>query len=325
MAAYKPRPKPTLVGTVKKTTAGLGRGQTAKPLPKPGAGKPNLNPNQAKAAKLRAALGKPIIQETRHVGPAPRAEEDAGYVNRVDDAEAKGEERLGALGNQEQDIKRDFGIDDPTDPFSRANGLKNAFLARMKAASAGLASQGQLYSGAHERAISRTRREEEEARAELRKSYEAAIGQVGSEKAGVKWATEEEKNQAFEDWLARAPEAEVEVSEDEVGKAYSEEEAGKINQALMPAAKPAPASGAPIPSMKESAEARKRRERQEKKAKEIVKRVGEKRAIKKGKVELRGTVVGGRAGGGGMLSGSATKPKAKAKPKGKAKGKGKGR
>lgn len=154
-------------------------------------------------------------------GPKPKApavgqhmEPDAAYNTRVDLATRSGEQRLSELSDQEGAIKHDFGIDDPTNPFSRAEGLKKAFLAKQRGRSAALASAGQLYSGAHERALSRTRQEEEEARANLRQAYEGAIGQIGAEKAGVRFTTEEEKAQAFEDWLARAPEADVNVGAD---------------------------------------------------------------------------------------------------------------
>jgi hypothetical protein len=134
---------------------------------------------------------------------------DALYYDKVDLAGRQQESRLGQLEGQEQAIKHDFGIEDPTNPFSRAEGLKRMFLQRFRGASAGIAAQGHLYSGQHERALARTRRDEEEARAGLRASFNSAIGQIGAAKAGVKFDTEEDRARAFEDWLARAPESEA--------------------------------------------------------------------------------------------------------------------
>lgn len=170
--------------------------------------RPNLGGGQgpAPAPQARAAQ-EPVGQ---HMEP------DALYNNVVDLADRKQTQRLGELSGQERELKFEFGIDDPTNPFSRAEGLKRSYLARQKAVSAGLASQGQLYSGAHERAVSRTRRQEEEARAELRRAYESGINTIGSARAGVKFETEEQKQQAFEDWLARAPRPDVPVMEEDL-------------------------------------------------------------------------------------------------------------
>jgi len=162
----------------------------------------------------KPGLGAPPPAAAPVTGQKP--EFDAAYYGRVNIANHKEEQGLSDLNVQEGNVKQDFGIEDTTDPFSRANAQKRMFLAKQKAASASLASRGQLYSGSHERALQRTRYEEEAARAELRKQYEAAINQIGSARAGVKFNTEEERAQAFEDWLARAPDAaEVPVTDAE--------------------------------------------------------------------------------------------------------------
>lgn len=209
-----------LVGSARPGKGGLGYTPRAKqqknnrPRPRVGVagpGKPGVGKNNPKFAKpgFAKGVGKPKPGVAKKPMVAQPAAPDSTYNDAVDLAGRKEERRLTELGGQEEAVKREFGIEDPTDPFSRANALKSAFLTRQKAASAGLASQGQLYSGAHERSLSRTRREEEEARHGLRQAYEGAIGAIGAEKAGVKFATEEERAQAFEDWLARAPEADV--------------------------------------------------------------------------------------------------------------------
>lgn len=196
--SYKPRlksskPQATTPGKPKLGTAKQGPGGLGANAAKPGF----KTPPAATKPKPRPAL-------------APQSQQpDSIYNSAVDLAGRKEEQALTDLGGQETAVKRDFGIEDPTDPFSRVNALKNTFLARQKARSVGIAGQGLLYSGTHERAMARTRNEEEQARSELRKAYEAAIGAIGAQKAGVKFNSEEERAQAFEDWLARAPEADA--------------------------------------------------------------------------------------------------------------------
>lgn len=178
----------------------------------------NLRPSLVGTATSGKGSLAPAANAAKPPMPAPApskppvghpAAPDSLYYRQVDLANRQQESRLGQLSGQEQSIRHDFGIDDPTNPFSRAEGLKRAFLARQKATSATLASEGHLYSGQHERALARTRFDEEQARAELRSAFDQAIGQVGAAEAGVKFDTEEQKNQAFEDWLARAPQSEA--------------------------------------------------------------------------------------------------------------------
>lgn len=207
---YQPRVKNS---KPQKTTESKPRFGTASPG-KAGLGKlGNQKPGFKQPPKPQKPAAAPKPQKPA-VGQHP--EFDQAYYDQIDDIDEKGTQQLSQLDETEGAVKRDYGIEDTTDPFSRVNGLKRMFLARQKAASAGLASQGQLYSGAHERALNRTRYEEEAARAELRKNYEEAINKIGADKAGVKFSTEEERNQAFEDFLARAPEADVALTDEEV-------------------------------------------------------------------------------------------------------------
>lgn len=190
-------------------------------LNKPGIQRPSGPQAPAPAAPPADKPGVPA--------PAPqKAEPDSGYNQAIDRTNRREQSSLGQLDTAEGAVKRDFGIDDPTDPFSRANALKKTFLARGKAASASLASQGQLYSGTHERALDRTRTQEEAARSDLRKTYEAAINQIGAQRAGVKFGSEEERAQAFEDWLARAPEADVTAEEAQGGGAATADDPNKV-------------------------------------------------------------------------------------------------
>jgi hypothetical protein len=159
--------------------------------------------NYQDAHQPKPTLGQPA---------APPAEEPKGkkpefdqpYFDRIDLIGRQETAELGQLDDQERRTKFDFGIDDPTNPFSRTAALKRMFLERGRGRSASLASQGHLYSGAHERAMSRTRREEEEANAGLRRSYEDALSEIRNARSGVKFSSEEDRAAAFQDWLARA-------------------------------------------------------------------------------------------------------------------------
>lgn len=148
--------------------------------------------------------------------------EDIGAIN------THTTEALNNIAGEKQNVEHTFGINDPTNPMSRMEGLKRAFLARRKGASAGLASQGQLYSGAHERALSRTRLEEEQAKNDLYTAYQKAIGGLTQSEQETKYGSEEARRQAFEEWLQRAPEADA-----------GEEPAGDAGGAIPP-----PATGA---------------------------------------------------------------------------------
>lgn len=200
--AYKPRPKP---GISDGGSPGLGH-VPVKP-PKPGLVKP-VTPAASHARGWGApAAPKPAIAPAAAPAVAPEGQHaapDSTYNTQYDQATKKGTEGLASLNQQETDIKHDFGIDDPTNPFSRAEGLKKSYLARQKGLSAGLASQGQLYSGTHERAMAKTRFEQEQAYNELRTAYTAAMGGVNSAKQNLANMTQEEQDAAFTSWLNRA-------------------------------------------------------------------------------------------------------------------------
>lgn len=196
-ARTTPSSRQRLADKLKQKTGTAGQGKPGLDSKSFGGTKPAGKPGRSKPTP---AASKPVSHSSQP---------DSAYYDSVDLAGRQGESRLGQLEGQEQAVRHDFGIEDPTNPNSRAEGLKRMYLQRFRGASAGIAAQGHLYSGQHERALSRTRRDEEEARADLRSNYEGMIGQIGAAKAGVKFDTEEQRIQAFEDWLARAPESEA--------------------------------------------------------------------------------------------------------------------
>jgi hypothetical protein len=163
-------------------------------------GRPGSAPAAPKARGAAAPVG-------QHFEP------DEAYNRTINRSTRVEGERLSSIAGERQQTEHEFGINDPTNPMSRAQGLKQAYLSRRKAASAGLASQGQLYSGAHERALAKTRADEEQSYNDLRNAYMGAIGGLNEKERETKYASEEERERAFQDWLERAPEADEPLDE----------------------------------------------------------------------------------------------------------------
>lgn len=100
---------------------------------------------------------------------------DSGYNDAVGLNKRAYDETIGNLDTDERNTKFDFGVDDPTNPFSRMSELKRTYLAQGRGSSVSLANRGQLYSGANLNAIARNKRNEEHSTADLRQAYEAAL------------------------------------------------------------------------------------------------------------------------------------------------------
>lgn len=203
MVAYKPRKrrrrlppnrhqgtgntnKPGLVGTAGPSKPGLNQ---------PSAAKPSVGGAPGVAAP--AAPAAPPAPTGQHFVP------DAAYSAEVDLATHNTEHVLSGLNDQERRTRFEFGLDDPTNPNSRAMAMKRAFLARRKGESVALAARGDLYSGTHERAQAHTRRDEEFATSELRRQYEDALRGINEARYQAKYGLEQSTGTAFENWLTR--------------------------------------------------------------------------------------------------------------------------
>ena len=188
------------------------------PAAKPGLSGSLVGPSSAGLPKpsLVAAPAKAPIAPVAPVAPAPPAqgqqpEFDQPYFDTIDSINRDDTRRRTSFDDDERRVKFDFGLDDPTNPFNRAEALKKSFLFRGRAASAGLASRGQLYSGSHERAMTKNRGDTEEASAALRQSYTDALNQIQRLKDDQTFTSEAARIKAYEDWLARRPAADVDV------------------------------------------------------------------------------------------------------------------
>lgn len=190
------------VGRVGRTTPHPGRGFRAAP-PRARIGAPAPSPAPAPAAPAPA----PAAPVGQHFVP------DAQYNAETALSQRESEYASSQLNDRERQIKHEYGIDDPTNPFSRITELKRLFLQRGRGASAGLASRGHLYSGQHERAMSSNRRAEEKGTAELKRDYESQLAGIRGERQRLVFAQERDRQGAMEGWLSRQADIEPEVDE----------------------------------------------------------------------------------------------------------------
>lgn len=147
-------------------------------------------------------------------GPKPpvghQPEFDEQYFSEINSADRRLGEDLSYIAGRRQRTASDFGIDDPTNPGSRAAGLKRAFLASRQRTGGTLAQEpGQLYSGAFSNAMQHERLNEELAYNDLRQQYADALAGLTEDERQARYGSEDTKKQAFQDWLGRAPEADV--------------------------------------------------------------------------------------------------------------------
>lgn len=77
---------------------------------------------------------------------------DATYDSQVGLNTRNYNDTITGLDAQGQQTLRDFGLDDPSDPFSRAKALERAYHQRETGTTNSMAARGQLYSGANQSA-----------------------------------------------------------------------------------------------------------------------------------------------------------------------------
>jgi hypothetical protein len=167
-----------------------------RPAPKPAPVKPATPPPVAAPVQRQAA------------GFVP----DSIYNNAVDFSNRGLIQQTGNLDEEERATKHEFGIDDPTNPFSRQAALKKIYLARGRGMGNSMASRGQLYSGAHQRGVAQVRHGEERDTAALRTEYEARLKDIGGRRLEAQRAAEEERLRAQEEWMARQQPADYDTA-----------------------------------------------------------------------------------------------------------------
>lgn len=90
-----------------------------------------------------------------------------------------------SIDQQETDLKRQYGLDDPTDPFSRAALLKQSYQNRVRGTGNSYAAQGQLYSGAIQNAQNANATNYQQGTDALRKAQDAQIGNLERQRAAA--------------------------------------------------------------------------------------------------------------------------------------------
>jgi hypothetical protein len=216
MANRNRRRRGRLRTTVRPGGAGLGRkpslgGAQASPFAQGGLRPRATSPGQQwvnnyqDTHQAKPGLGAPAPAPPAAEPPKGKKPEfDQMYFDRIAGIDRRTTDELGSLDARERRIKFDFGIEDPTNPFNRAQAMKQFYLRRARGTSVGLAAQGHLYSGAHERAMANVRFDEERANAQLRQAYEDALGQIRDLRTNVKRSAEDARADEFMAWLARA-------------------------------------------------------------------------------------------------------------------------
>lgn len=92
------------------------------------------------------------------------------------------DQSLTSLAGQEINTRQDYGIDDPTNPFSRARQLQQQFQSQRQGATNSFAARGQLYSGALSRRQNTVRSGYEQGQDELLRGYQSALAGINQQR-----------------------------------------------------------------------------------------------------------------------------------------------
>lgn len=110
--------------------------------------------------------------------PAYQWTPDAQYNDEIGFHKKTHDDTYGALDTAERNTKFEYGIDDPTNAFSRVAEQKRLFLNRGSATSASMNNRGQLQSGAYMQKVANQKRDQDAADQALRRAYEDALDRI---------------------------------------------------------------------------------------------------------------------------------------------------
>ena len=113
-------------------------------------------------------------------------------------------EQLGYLDQQQRDTIREFGLDDPTDPFSRARLLQQMFQRQQRGNTNSFAARGQLYSGALQRAQNTSSLSYLQQQDSLRKQQSAILARIEQRRAALRSGAESDRLDESERAIDRA-------------------------------------------------------------------------------------------------------------------------
>jgi hypothetical protein len=136
--------------------------------------------------------------------PTPSIEADTGYASQVAAINKSRADALTALTAQEGATKRGYGIEDTSDPFSKAAMLQQSLQRNQRSSTNGLAAAGQLYSGALQNSQNNNQSNYNENYDSLKKSYDAALAAIKQQRATVETSADGQIGDAQGDALTRA-------------------------------------------------------------------------------------------------------------------------
>lgn len=163
-------------------------------------------PQPPSAPPKGAPIGAPPAAPTPPAAPAaPTFTPDSIYNNDVDIAQKSHDTTIGQIGEDERKTKFEFGLDDPTNPFSRAAEQKRITLAAGNRSNTVFGSMSnQIGSGAYQRAIERNRLNDERSMAALRSAYADALERLKRAKTAADTKLEQDKADALKAAIGRS-------------------------------------------------------------------------------------------------------------------------
>lgn len=108
------------------------------------------------------------------------------------------------LDQEQSGAVRSYGLDDPSDPFSRAALLKQVWQQRGRASGNSLAARGQLYSGAYQNAQNANALGQEQGLDSLRKGQNAVLANIAARRASARTGRDQGNLDAFSAAIGRA-------------------------------------------------------------------------------------------------------------------------
>lgn len=191
-------------------------------------------------ARYRQRYGNSFLMETQPAGdpkaslpgakPPPAAPPiDPIYDAQVGTANRRRDDALAFLDQDERTAIRTFGLDDTSDPFSRARMLQRSYEQRRLGNTNSMAARGQLYSGALQNQQNETEFQRLRGVDSLRKEQDDILARIRQRRAGVNAGHEEDIIAAGSDRIGRAIQSPPDASElPPVGELSSRQPSGAL-------------------------------------------------------------------------------------------------
>jgi hypothetical protein len=178
------------------------------------------SPGNIAASNAAAAfVGVPAQQQTPAAPAAPAAQAapaqpeppptprvfvpDSIYNDKVGLANRNFTDTNAALDTDESRTKYDYGFDDTSNPFARAQESKRRYLMAGAGITNSLASRGQLFSGLHQSLLDENTRSSDKDLASLRAAYAAELDRIKRQRTGATTTRDEATLGAYTDAMQR--------------------------------------------------------------------------------------------------------------------------